>query len=674
MRSMLQLNPQQAEAIRYTAGHVLVLAGAGSGKTRVITEKIARLIEADGFEPRQIYAVTFTNKAAREMLERVGNTLGAAQTRGLSISTFHTLGLNILRQEHAQLGYKAGFSIFDSTDAGAVLRELLREGDEGFGGDEDSAKWQISTLKNDFVFPEAALKQAGNAGEQALAKLYARYQRQLLAYNAVDFDDLIIQPVKLFQAHPEVLTRWQGRIRHLLVDEYQDTNASQYELIKLLLGHRGKLTAVGDDDQSIYAWRGARPENLNILNQDFPSLKVIKLEQNYRSTARILKCANHVIENNPHEFDKRLWSDLGLGDRIRILPSKNEVDEAERVVSEIIHLKFSRRAEDKDIAILYRGNFQSRVFATALRAHNLPYKVSGGTDFFQHAEIKDVLAYLRLVVNPEDDAAFLRVINTPRREIGTATLEKLGSYARKRHTPLLAACDAMGLEGSLSGAALLRLRRFSDWIAELGRYAQTENASEVTRHLLAEIHYDSWLLDTAKSKEQGQKKIDNVKELQAWIARMVKQKQDEDGSDFSLADLIAKVTLMDIMEAQADEGELNAINLMTLHAAKGLEFPHVFLVGAEEDILPHHASILEDNIEEERRLCYVGITRAQRSLTITYAGHRKRAGEPVSCTPSRFLDELPEDEIEWEGKSAGKEAVSREQAAHNFDMLRQMLK
>ena len=671
---MFQLNPQQSEATTYTSGHVLVLAGAGSGKTRVITEKIARLIQVEGYDTRQIFAVTFTNKAAREMLERISGTLPGGGTKGLSITTFHTMGLNILRQEYEHLGYKSGFTIFDSADSSSILRELLREGDDGYGSDEDTAKWAISNLKNDFIFPEDAVKKAKTGEELALAKLYSRYQRQLLAYNAVDFDDLIIQPVKLFKDNKEVLTRWQGKVHHLLVDEYQDTNASQYQMIRLLLGHRGKLTAVGDDDQSIYAWRGARPENLQILSDDYPSLKVIKLEQNYRSTSRILKCANDVIANNPHDFDKKLWSDIAQGERIRIVPTKNEVEEAERVVSEIIRIKFARRAQDGDFAILYRGNFQSRAFATALRSHNLPYKVSGGTDFFQHAEIKDVLAYLRLVVNPEDDAAFLRVINTPRREIGTSTLEKLSGYARSRDSTLLAACDEMGLESALGGQALLRLRRFSDWIKELGIHAREMNATEITKHLLEDIHYDSWLLDTAKTKEQGKKKMDNVKELQDWIARMVKKQDDEDGGHFSLEDLISKVTLMDIMEKQHEDGEVSAINLMTLHAAKGLEFPHVFLVGAEEDILPHHVSILEDNIEEERRLCYVGITRAKRTLTITYANARKRAGEYISCTPSRFLEELPDQEIDWEGKTVVSEEVAKEQATTNFEMMRQLLK
>lgn len=670
---MFQLNPQQSEATTYTSGHVLVLAGAGSGKTRVITEKIARLIEKEGFEPRQIYAVTFTNKAAKEMLERISDKLGAGNIKGLSISTFHTLGLNILRQEHQHLGYKKGFTIFDATDSSAILRELLRDGDEGYNADEDTAKWQISTLKNDFIFPEQAIKEAKDGGELALAKLYARYQRQLLAYNAVDFDDLIIQPVKLFQDNAEVLTRWQGRVHHLLVDEYQDTNASQYQLIRLLLGHRGKLTAVGDDDQSIYAWRGARPENIKILSEDYPSLKVIKLEQNYRSLARILKCANTVIANNPHEFDKRLWSDLGVGDKVRIVPCKHEEEEAERVVSEIIRTKFSHRARDKDFAILYRGNHQSRLFEAALRAHNIPYKVSGGTAFFDRAEIKDVLAYLRLIVNPDDDAAFLRVINTPRREIGTATLEKLGGYARQRGVTLLAACDEMGLEASLSGQALLRIRRFSDWVREWGIAAREEIAIDLTRRILDDIHYESWLLDTSRDKDQAKKKMENVEELLSWIKKTGERVKEEKDEDFTLEDLVSKLTLMDIMDRQSDEGEIDAVNLMTLHASKGLEFPHVFLVGMEEDLLPHRSSILEDNIEEERRLAYVGITRAQRTLALTYAGARKRAGEIINCEPSRFLEELPKEEIDWEGKVEVTEEQAREQATAHFDMMRQLL-
>ncbi|MGM0564551.1 MAG: UvrD-helicase domain-containing protein [Pseudomonadota bacterium] len=669
----MQLNPQQSEAIRYCSGHVLVLAGAGSGKTRVITEKIARLVEREGYEPRQIFAVTFTNKAAREMLERIAQKLGGQGTQGLSISTFHTLGLNIIRQEHEALGYKRGFTIFDSADSSAVLRELLRDGDEGFQGDEDAARWQISSLKNDGIWPKEAVARAKTGGELALAKLYARYQRQLLAYNAVDFDDLIIQPVRLFQEDEAARTRWQGRVHHLLVDEYQDTNASQYALIKLLLGHRGRLTAVGDDDQSIYAWRGARPENLHALSEDFPSLKVIKLEQNYRSMARILKCANRVIANNEHLFDKRLWSDLGIGDKIRVLPCKSEEDEAERIVSELVRLKFTFGARDRDFAILYRGNHQSRLFEAALRAHNIPYKVSGGTAFFDRSEIKDLLAYLRLGVNPSDDAAFLRVVNTPRREIGTTTLEKLGSYARQRQVPLLSACEELGLESVLGGPAILRLRRFSDFIRELGHHADLASAGDVIKGLLEDIHYADWLTDTSRDKDQAKAKLANVRELQDWVEKMAQRQREDKGEAFSLNDLVAKITLMDVMDRQSDEGEVDAVNLMTLHASKGLEFPHVFLTGMEENLLPHRNSIEQDTIEEERRLCYVGITRAQRSLCLTYALSRKRGGEVIRTDPSRFLEELPADEILWEGHSQSTPEQKKATAEESLELLRQML-
>lgn len=670
---MLKLNDQQHDAIHYTRGHVMVLAGAGSGKTRVITEKIAHLIQNEGFPARSIYAVTFTNKAAKEMRHRIQGTLGSQATQGLSISTFHTLGLNILRFEHEHLGYKAKFSIFDAADSASVLKELLRENDEGQAGDEQVVKWAISNLKNDLIFPEQALSQAKTNNDVAIAKLYARYQRQLLAYNAVDFDDLIMQPIKLFRENSDVLTRWQGRIQHLLVDEYQDTNTSQYELIKLLLGHRGKLTAVGDDDQSIYAWRGAKIENISQLSVDYPSLRVIKLEQNYRSMGRILNCANILIRNNPHEFEKQLWSDFGLGDKVKIVPTKDENDEAERVVSEIIRQKFSGDSQYKDMAILYRGNFQSRAFAEVLRSHNIPYKLSGGQDFFQYTEIKDVLAYLRLIANPEDDAAFLRIINTPRREIGTVTLEKLGSFARKNESTLLAACAHPELAASLKEKPRARLSNFAHWITELQMKSDTTNAVDMTRHVLSETAYESWLLDSIKNKDQAKKKMDNIKELVTWIERMVKKHKEDNDEELSLYQLISKITLMDILDRQNEEEELNAVNLMTLHAAKGLEFRHVFLTGVEEEILPHHTSIVEDSVEEERRLCYVGITRARRTLVITYANKRRRGSDFATCTPSRFLDELPEDDIIWEGKEDSDKTVSKETARANFDMMRQML-
>ncbi|MDO9240054.1 MAG: UvrD-helicase domain-containing protein, partial [Methylicorpusculum sp.] len=414
---MAELNSQQQSAVRTIEHPLLVLAGAGSGKTRVITEKIAYLVK-QGTAARHIAAVTFTNKAAREMKTRVSKLLDDKQIRGLTVSTFHSLGLEILRKEHKTLGYKASLTLFDEQDKQTLLKNLVNHGSKDCDIDDvDRYAWQIGQWKNAFVTPEHALSYATQEQVPA-AHLYSDYIRSLKAYNAVDFDDLILLPVLLFQEHAAVLEKWQNKIRYLLVDEYQDTNITQYQLVKLLAGNLGRFTVVGDDDQSIYAWRGAQPENLVQLQKDYPRLQVIKLEQNYRSAGRILKVANKLIANNPHVFEKRLWSELGYGDPLRVLSHKDEVTEAKQVVSEIIHHKFKTGSSYKDYAILYRGNHQSRLFERALRENNVPYFISGSTSFFAFSEIKDILSYLRLFSNPDDDAAFLRIINTPRRELG----------------------------------------------------------------------------------------------------------------------------------------------------------------------------------------------------------------------------------------------------------------
>ncbi len=450
--TMAELNRHQQEAVQTIDRPLLVLAGAGSGKTRVITQKIAYLIRQRLYAPRHITAVTFTNKAAREMKERVGQLLRHDNTRGLTVSTFHTLGLNILRREYQALDYKAGFSLFDAQDSESLIKELLHKKHLDDSAAASSLQWQISEWKNALLSPEQALSRAEDFFQVDAAYLYGEYQRSLKAYNAVDFDDLIGLPARLFNQHPAVLQYWQGRIRYLLVDEYQDTNSAQYSLVKNLVGVAGRLTVVGDDDQSIYAWRGARPENLAQLPEDFPTLKVIKLEQNFRSTGRILHAANQLIANNPHVFEKRLWSELGSGEPIRVLTCKNETDEAEKVVSEILHHRFTKGGRHSDYAILYRGNHQAKVFEKTLRAHNIPYYLSGGTSFFARSEIKDLMAYLRLLANPDDDAAFLRIVNVPRREIGPGTLEKLAGYAQQRGCPLFAACGELGLEQHLGEA------------------------------------------------------------------------------------------------------------------------------------------------------------------------------------------------------------------------------
>ena len=645
---MSKLNPHQNEAVRYTSGPLLVLAGAGSGKTRVITNKIAYLIEQCGISPRHITAVTFTNKASREMKSRVGSLLKGVDTQGLSISTFHTLGLNILRRECSLAGLRPGFSIYDAQDAETLLKELLRKTDNGEDESARSRLWRISGWKSEQISPGQALSQAQDEEESQTARLYAEYQRAMLAYNAVDFDDLIRLPTEILRQHPKALERWQNRIRHLLVDEYQDTNNCQYELVRLLVGKLTPFTAVGDDDQSIYAWRGARPENLGRLKEDFPRLKVVKLEQNYRSSGRILRSANQLIKNNPHLFEKKLWSELGPGDPIRILECKNELHEAQKVVSEILHHRFTKGTRHGDYAILYRGNHQARIFEKVLRENSIPYFLSGGTSFFSRTEIKDLMAYLRLLANPDDDAAFLRIVNIPRREIGPSTLEKLSRYAQKRKITLLQACGELGLEQLLAKRAQEKLLVFSQWISRFHQRTESDNPASIARDLIREAGYEDWLRETSSSDQAAERRMENLADLIKWLDTL--HKGEHEGK--TLAEIISHLTLMDMLENQDGEEENNQVHLMTLHSAKGLEFPHVFLVGMEEELLPHRASIEENNIEEERRLAYVGITRAQRTLTITFASKRKQFGELIRCEPSRFLEELPEEDLLWEGRNS----------------------
>lgn len=648
--TVTKLNSRQREAVHYIDGPCLVLAGAGSGKTSVITRKIAYLIQQCELPARHIAALTFTNKAAREMKERVSSLVKGTAARGLTVSTFHNLGLNIIRREARILGYKPGFSIFDAEDARALLKELMLKDGEMDKDHLDLVQHQISTWKNDLTTFEQAEAAAVSPAEKTIARVYQRYNQALRAYNAVDFDDLILIPVHLFQANPDVLTRWQRKIRYLLVDEYQDTNSSQYLLVKQLVGSSGALTVVGDDDQSIYAWRGARPENMSLLKQDFPQLRVIKLEQNYRSTSRILRVANHLIAHNPHEFDKALWSEMGLGDPIRILRCPNEEAEAERVAAEILTDRIRHQRKFRDYAILYRGNHQARLFEIKLQQHQIPYRISGGSSFFAKTEIKDVMAYLRLIVNPDDDNAFLRVINTPRRQIGTSTLEVLGQYASERHISLFAAAQEIGLQSYVPEKNVERLQRFTQWLTQVARNCAGDNPVSAIHSMLTDIDYEGWLHQNATSTKAAEKRMENVHYLIESLQKSLdKSADDNEDEETRIEDAIAKLVLRDLLERQEEEDLSDQVQLMTLHASKGLEFPHVYMVGLEEDLLPHRNSIEDNNIEEERRLTYVGITRAQKTLCMTLAGKRKQFGDIADTTPSRFLDELPAEDIEYEG-------------------------
>lgn len=442
----------------------------------------------------------------------------------------------------------------------------------------------------------------------------------------------------------------------------------QYQLVRMLVDRRRCLTAVGDDDQSVYAWRGARPENLEQLAIDFPGIEVIKLEQNYRSCGRILKVANELISRNPHVFEKRLWSSLAYGDPVRVLQCSSAEDEAEQVVMQLQSHKLQHQGRYGDYAILYRGNFQARLFETYLRQMNIPYVVSGGLSFFDRSEIRDIIAYLRLLANPDDDAAFLRIINTPRRNIGPATLERLGAYAAERQVSMLGACSELGLQEKLSERASNSLQKFSDWLLRLAEAAESESVERILGRLLDDVGYESWLLEQSKDVETAERRWNNVTDLIEWLKKAARQDEAE-----GISDIVSRLTLMDILQRDDDKNHADAVQLMTLHAAKGLEFPHVFLVGFEEGLLPHQTSIDEDSIEEERRLAYVGITRAQRSLVLTMAQTRKRYGERVLCEPSRFLEELPGDELDWVGGRAAKQKSTQAKGRSHLDTLKELL-
>ena len=642
----MKLNPQQQQAVEYVSGPCLVLAGAGSGKTRVIINKIAHLIGKCGYLPKQIAAVTFTNKAAREMKERVAQSIGKESSKGLIVSTFHTLGFDIIKREYKHLGFKANMTLFDEHDQMALLKELTAD---LLQEDKELLRTlinRISNWKNDLCSPQQAMTLARDKQEQTFAHCYDRYNKQLRAYNALDFDDLIMLPTLLFKQNEEVRSKWQEKIRYLLVDEYQDTNTSQYELIKLLVGERARFTVVGDDDQSIYSWRGARPQNMVRLRDDFPALRVIKLEQNYRSSQRILHCANILIDNNDHVFDKKLFSNLGEGEKLQIIEAKNEEHEAERVVGELIAHRFIAKTHYRDYAILYRGNHQSRLLEKILMQNRIPYKISGGTSFFSRAEIKDMMAYLRLVVNQDDDAAFLRIVNTPKREIGTATLEKLGSLAQEKHVSLFEAIFDFELIQRVTPKAYDALQKFARWIVELNDEIQRSEPERAVRAMLASLHYEEYLYEYATSPKAAEMQSKNVATLFDWVADMLKG--DEFNEPMNLNQIVTRLTLRDMLERGEEEDDSDQVQLMTLHASKGLEFPYVFLIGMEEGILPHQTSIDEDNVEEERRLAYVGITRAQQNLWFSLCKERRQFGELIRPEPSRFLLELPENDLQWE--------------------------
>lgn len=668
------LNERQQQAVHYVQGPMLVLAGAGSGKTRVITEKIAYLIRQRVYTARQIAAVTFTNKAAKEMKERVAQTMGKANARGLTVSTFHTLGLNIIRRELLTLGLKPGFSLFDDQDTFALLKALTEEHWDGDKQTIQACAHQISNWKNDMLSPELAAEKASNENEQIFASVYADYQRNLTACNAVDFDDLIRLPTQLLTTNETSRKRWQKKYQYLLVDEYQDTNTSQYQLVKLLVGERARFTVVGDDDQSIYSWRGAQPQNLALLQKDFPQLKVVKLEQNYRSHGRILKAANILIENNPHVFDKKLFSEMEYGEPLKVIYGRNEEHEAERVVAEIVKQRFLRKTPYHEFAILYRGNHQARVFEKALMNNRIPYKITGGQSFFARAEVKDIMAYLRLLVNPADDTAFLRIINVPKRGIGPQTVERIGELSKQLDCSLFEAARSPAVKTLLSANVFNSLDLFVTMMATLARQADHQpDAHDAVRQLLSEIGYEDWLFEQSPSAKAAEMRVKNIYELHRWVSDMLTGSDEKE--PMTLEQVVSRLCLRDMMSRNEEDEQFEQVQLMTLHASKGLEFPQVFLVGMEEGLLPHQSSLDLGDVDEERRLAYVGITRAQQQLIFTMARERRQFGEVMQPQASRFLHELPQDDLHWEHeKRETSDEEKEEQRSRGLAMLKNALK
>ncbi len=661
----MKLNPQQQEAIEYLGGPLLVLAGAGSGKTRVITQKITYMIRKKHYPAHKIAAITFTNKAAKEMQERMALQLDKSESKGLTVCTFHSLGMRMLREEAAAVGYKKQFSILDSSDSQKIMQEIL-----GSSGKEALFKVQsqVSLWKNDLKSPEDALLMASNEWERQMALLYASYQSTLQAYQAVDFDDLIKIPAEILANNPDIRYKWQERLQYLLIDECQDTNACQYALMRQLTGLEGRFTAVGDDDQSIYAWRGANVENLKLLQVDYPQLKVVKLEQNYRSTARILKVANQVISNNPTKlFEKKLWSEFGMGDEIQIITCQNERHEAEVVAGKILQSKLERgdKAKFNDYAILYRGNHQAKLFEEALRSQRIPYQISGGQSFFDRAEIKDILAYVRLLINENDDPAFLRAITTPKRGIGEVTLAKLNEFAHVHQCSLFETASHPEAIKLLPSNSQQDVFQFMQLLQQCATDALSMGAGEFIQSLLEKIQYENHLHATEEGK-RGEMKWKNVQDLARWLHN----KGEQDGKNIiELGQTIALINLLD----GKDQDEIDSIKMLTLHASKGLEYPHVFLVGCEEGLFPHAECQEDDKIEEERRLMYVGITRAQKSLTLTHCVKRKKAGQWHFPEPSRFMDEMPQEDLRFFGRKHSEPIISRDEGKQKLDSIRSQL-
>ncbi|HIS92707.1 MAG TPA: DNA helicase PcrA [Candidatus Alectryocaccomicrobium excrementavium] len=630
------LNPPQREAVLHGDGPLLVLAGAGSGKTRVLTHRIARLID-EGVPPWSILAITFTNKAAREMRERV-ERLAGDMGRDAWILTFHACCARILRRDIDKLGYKPSFTIYDADDQMNVIKQLCKSmnlDEKRFPPREIRAA--ISDAKNRVLSPAEWAKEAGeDFRARTISEVYAAYERQLAANNALDFDDLILKTLTLFSEHPPVLAAYQHKFSHILVDEYQDTNMAQYMLVRLIAGESRNLCVVGDDDQSIYGWRGADLRNILEFERDFPDCRVIKLEQNYRSTSNILDAANQVIAHNTGRKEKALWTDAGEGEKIRVYRALDERDEAAWVVRSI-EGRMKRGARAGDFAVFYRTNAQSRVLEEAMVRRGVPYRVYGGMKFYDRKEVKDVLAYMRAVANPDDDQSVRRIINEPRRGIGDATIETLAQFAQREGMSLLSAVISAD-ESVLPARALGAVRKFGALMLDLTQAGISLSAGEFLQEVLDKTGYIAAI--RASKDPDAQTREENVMELAGAVAEY--ESQSPEGGLLGFLENVALVTDLDSMGERPE-----AVTLMTIHASKGLEFPHVVVTGMEETVFPLGRATFEDSLmEEERRLCYVAFTRAMQSLALTFAVSRMLYNQRRNNPPSRFLSEIPERLIE----------------------------
>jgi len=664
------LNKEQLAAVRHTEGPLLLLAGAGSGKTRVITFRIAYLLQQKGISPENILAVTFTNKAAREMKERVIELVGKAKNKGMVIGTFHSVCVRILKEDIERLGYKKNFSIYGASDQVRLVKDLLQAletGDKKY--DAERVLWLISDAKNRLVPPEAFVGRFQDDYAFVAAEIYPRYQKALKAFNAIDFDDIIMLTVTLLQNYPEVLGKYQERFRYILVDEYQDTNAAQYLLLRLLSGKYRNLCVVGDDDQSIYGWRGADLGNILEFEKDFAGTTLIKLEQNYRSSGNILAAANAVIRHNAKRKEKALWTSGGSGRLIEQIVCEDEEDEARMVMERIHAERFRLNLEYRDFAILYRTNVQSRAFEEQLRYENIPYVLIGGQQFFDRKEVKDAVAYLRVLVNPRDEVNLLRILNYPRRGIGETTADRLIRFSAEGALPLW---EVLANPSGVEELGEKPTEAIAEFVALMERYRQrfsrSHRLADITRELFEQIKLEDEIYRQTDDPAKARRRAENVEEV---VNAMASYEEREEKP--SLAGFLEKVSLLDEDHPGRNDKEAklarDAVTLMSLHSSKGLEYPVVFLVGLEEEFLPHRKSIHETfDVDEERRLCYVGITRAKQHLILLHARQRKKYGKMLPREPSRFLQEIPAELLEArqsEGKPQLPE-VEQEKLAQSF--------